>query len=65
MMAAQLIATRFPGQLVPLRSVVTLFDRRRRTLFGTVTELRLPAAIVAASETGPWRVRYAVGSANA
>ena len=50
-MPEQLIATRFPGQLFPVRSVVAFFDRHRGTVFGTVTELRLHEAIVAGGET--------------
>ena len=40
-------------------SVATLLDRNRRTVLGTVTELRRHEAIVAGGETGRWRVRYA------
>ena len=58
-MPEQLIDTRFPGQHFPVGSVVTFIDRNRRTVFGTVTELRRHEAIVAAGETGRWRVRYA------
>ena len=58
-MPEQLIDFRFPGQQFPVGSVVTFLDRRRRTVFGTVTELRRHEAIVAGGETGRWRVRYA------
>ena len=58
-MPQQLIDTRFPGQQFPLGSVVTFLDRDRRTIFGTVTELRRLEAIVAGGEAGRWRVRYA------
>ena len=58
-MPEQLIGSRFPGQQFPVGSVVTFLDRHRRTVFGTVTELRLHEAIVAGGEAGRWRVRYA------
>ena len=58
-MPQQLIDTRFPGQQFPLGSVVTFLDRDRRTIFGTVTELRRLEGIVAGGEAGRWRVRYA------
>ncbi len=58
-MPEQLIGSRFAGQQFPVGSVVTFFDRHRRTVFGTVTELRRVEAIVAGGETGRWRVRYA------
>ena len=58
-MPEQLIDTRFPGQQFPVRSVVTLLDRHRRTVFPAVTELRRHEAIVGGGETGRWRVRYA------
>ena len=58
-MFEQPIDTRFPGQQFPVGSVVTFLDRHRRTVFGTVTELRRHEAIVAGGETGRWRVRYA------
>ena len=58
-MSEQLIDTHFPGQHFPVGSVVTFLDRHRRTVFGTVTELRRHEAIVAAGETGRWRVGYA------
>ena len=58
-MSEQLIDTHFPGQQFPVGSVVTFLDRHRRTVFGTVTELRRHEAIVAAGEAGRWRVRYA------
>ena len=45
------IGTRSPGQQLPVGSVVTFLDRHRRTVFGTVTELRRHDAIVAAGET--------------
>ena len=54
-----LIGPRFPGQHFPVGSIVTFFDRHRRTVFPAVTELRLHEAIVAGGETGRWRVRYA------
>ena len=40
-------------------SVLTFLDRDRRSGLGTVTELRRHEAIVAAGETGRWRVGYA------
>ena len=58
-MPEQLIGSRFPGQQFPVGSVVTFLDRRRRTVFPAVTELRRDEAIVAAGEAGRWRVRYA------
>ena len=58
-MSEQLIDTRFPGQQFPVGSIVTFLARHRRTVFGTVTELRRLEAIVAGGETGRWRVRYA------
>ena len=58
-MPEQPIDTRFPGQRFPVGSVVTFLDRNRRTVSGTVTELRRHEAIVAGGETGRWRVRYA------
>ena len=58
-MPAQLIDTHFPGQRFPVGSVVAFLDRDRRTVFGTVTELRRHEAIVASGEAGRWRVRYA------
>ena len=58
-MPEQLIDTRFPGQEFSVGTVVTFLDRHRRTVFGTVTELRRHEAIVAGGETGRWRVRYA------
>ena len=58
-MPDQPIDTRFPGQRLPVGSVVTFLDRNRRTVFGTVTELRGHEAIVAAGEADRWRVRYA------
>ena len=58
-MPEQLIDSRFPGQQIPVGSVVTFIDRRPRIVFGTVTELRRLEAIVAGGETGRWRVRYA------
>ena len=58
-MPEQLIDTRFPGQQLPVGSVVTLLDRHRRTVFPAVTELRRHEAIVGGGETGRWRVRYA------
>lgn len=48
-----------PEQQLPVRSVVTFLDRDRRTVFGTVTELRHHEAIVAGGETGRWRVHHA------
>ena len=54
-MSEHLIDTHFPGQQFPVGSVVTFLDRHRRTVFGTVTELRRHEAIVAAGETGRWR----------
>ncbi len=58
-MAEQPIDTHFPGQHFPVGSVVAFLDRHRRTVYGTVTELRRHEAIVAGGETGRWRVRYA------
>ena len=58
-MPEQPIDTGFPGQRFPVGSVVTFLDRNRRTVSGTVTELRRHEAIVAGGETGRWRVRYA------
>ena len=58
-MPEQPIGTRFPGQRFPVGSVVTFLHRNRRAVSGTVTELRRHEAIVAAGETGRWRVRYA------
>ena len=58
-MSEQLIDTHFPGQQFPVGSVVTFLDRHRRTVLGTVTELRRHEAIVAGGETGRWRVSYA------
>ena len=58
-MSEQLIDTHFPGQQFPVGSVVTFFDRHRRTVLGTVTELRRHEAIVAAGEAGRWREGYA------
>ena len=58
-MSEQLIDTHFPGHQFPVGSVVTFLDRHRRTVFGTVTELRRHEAIVAAGEAGRWRVGYA------
>ena len=58
-MPEQPIDIRFPGQRFPVGSLVTFLDRNRRTVFGTVTELRHQEAIVAGGETGRWRVRYA------
>ena len=53
------IDTRFAWQPFPVGSVVTFLDRDRRSVLGTVTELRRHQAIVAAGETGRWRVGYA------
>ena len=58
-MPEQLIGSGFPGQQLPVGSVVTFVDRHRCTVFPAVTELRLHEAIVAGGETGRWRVRYA------
>ena len=58
-MSERLIDTHFPGQQFPVGSVVTFLDRHRRTVFGTVTELRRHEAIVAGGEAGRWRVQYA------
>ena len=58
-MPERLIDTRFPGQQFPVGSVVTFLDRHRRTVLGTVTELRRHEAIVAGGEAGRWRVQYA------
>ena len=55
-MSEQLIDTHFPGQQFPVGSVVTFLDRHRRTVLGTVTELRRHEAIVAAGEAGRWRM---------
>ncbi len=57
-MPGQPIDTHFPGQHFPVGSVVTFLDRDRRTVFGTVTELRRNEAVVAGGETGRWRVGY-------
>ena len=59
MIPEQPIDTRFPRATVPVGSVVTLLDRDRRTVFPAVAALRLHEALVAAGETGRWRVRYA------
>ena len=48
-----------PRQQFPAGGVVTFRGRHRRTVFGTVTELRRHEAIVAGRETGRRRVRYA------
>ena len=53
------IDTHFAGQRFPVGSVVTFLDRDRRSVLGTVTELRRHEAIVAAGETGRSRVGYA------
>ena len=58
-MFEQPIDTRFPGQQFPVGRVVTFLDRHRRTVFGTVTELRRHEAIGADGETSRRRVRYA------
>ena len=58
-MPEPMIDTYFPGQAFPVGSLVTFLDRNRRTVSGTVTELRRHEAIVAGGETGRWRVRYA------
>ena len=52
------IDSHFPGQRFPVGSVVTFLDRDRRTVSGTVTQLRRREAIVAAGENGRWRVGY-------
>ena len=57
-MPEQLIGSRFPGQPCPVGSVVTFFDRHRRTVFPAVTELRPHEAIVGGDDDGRWRVRY-------
>ena len=56
-MFEQPIDTRFPGQQFPVSSVVTFLDRRRRTVFPAVTELRRHEAVVAGGDDG--FVRYA------
>ena len=48
-----------PRATVPRRERRHVLDRHRRTVFGTVTELRRHEVIVASGESGRWRARYA------
>ena len=59
-MFEQPINTRFPGQQFPVGSVVMFLDRHRRTVFGTVTELRrVTKPSSAAARPADGRVRCA------
>ena len=59
-MFEQPIDSRFPGQQFPVGSVATFLDRHRRTVFGTVTELRRATKPSSpAGKPARWRGRYA------